>query len=188
MNSLKRLTVWLNEKDHHLLDFVSNYLYREKYKPIMAFFSHPPKWILTAVLVFVLGFLVIGPGWVRWRVSVLICSVICSDWTCNLFKIWVKRIRPKILDKREHQTRTEKISFWSNYYSFPSSHAANFLCTTVFIWHWWPYAGLFLAVWSAPVIFSRVYLRSHYPSDVLTGCLIGGFYAQVFLNLFHKIL
>ena len=96
-------------------------------------------------------------------------ALIFGGVICNLIlKNVTARIRPyefdaavNLLIPREHN------------YSFPSGHAAVSFegAVTILRYHRkWGIAALVLAVLIA---FSRMYLRVHYPSDVLVGTVIG---------------
>lgn len=70
--------------------------------------------------------------------------------------------------------------------SFPSNHAAtsvSLLVAQIFLQH--PLA-LMVGVWAVLICLSRLYLGNHYPSDILSGIILGvicGFPVQ-FINLF----
>jgi undecaprenyl-diphosphatase len=58
-------------------------------------------------------------------------------------------------------------------FSFPSGHAMNNIAVALYIGHFLPPALSILLPFAVLVSFSRVYLRVHYPSDVLVGATLG---------------
>lgn len=159
-----------------ILNCIQAKIHRSWLTPIMSFFSHPPYWRHLMLLI-VLTALILGSNRVRWQIGYLLLATLCSEHTCNLIKELVKRVRPD--GDRPTGNFWEKLG----HYSFPSSHAANMFCAAVFTIHYWSYIGIFLFGWAVLVTFSRVYLRNHYPSDVLAGGLIGAAYGILFVYL-----
>ena len=143
----------------------------------MSFFSHPPNWRQIALTILLIAF-ILGTPQIRWQIGFLLLAITLSDQTCNLIKALVKRVRPD-------GERPMNGGFWQKlgHYSFPSSHSADNLCVAVLTLHWWPYLGIFFCIWGSIVVFSRVYLKNHYPSDVIVGALIGVGYGMLFIKL-----
>ncbi len=157
-------------------------LLREKHNnpwvtAIMSFFSHPPYWRHFAVVI-IITLLIMGTPLIRIRISILLIAIIVSDQTCNLIKAFTKRIRP-------NGGGPPKGNFWKDLgrYSFPSSHSANNFSATILTLQWWLPLGIFLCSWALVVACSRIYLRSHYPSDVIVGGLIGIIYGLLIIQL-----
>ena len=82
----------------------------------------------------------------------------------------VKRVRPCLANS----SRTiDTIVRVPNDYSFPSGHAAaSFVVSTVIARHKRLYGAISL-ITSVLIGFSRLYFYVHYPTDVLTGAVIG---------------
>ena len=119
-------------------------------------------WILCAAA------LLIAPKTRRWGIemglALLLGAVICN----LILKNVTARIRPCDFDPSVVLLIPRERNF-----SFPSGHAAVSFEGAVTIFRHnraWGTAALVLAVLIA---FSRLYLRVHYPSDVLCGTLIG---------------
>jgi undecaprenyl-diphosphatase len=172
-----QLWKWFHQIDLQIMDFIRRKLYKPQWSSAMSFASHPPYWRQIALAITLIAFIV-APS-VRWQIGLLVLAITISDQTCNLIKALVKRVRPD-------GDRPTDGGFWQKlgHYSFPSSHCANNFCVAVLTLHWWPYLGIFFYIWASIVTFSRVYLKNHYPSDVIVGGLIGVGYGLLFIKLF----
>lgn len=96
----------------------------------------------------------------------ILSVIVFSEW---LFKFLVRRRRP--FEKYDHIVPNIKKP---RSFSFPSGHTAmSFAAVMVISWLQNLYltgAILFVAIM---ISFSRIYLRVHYPSDVIVGILVG---------------
>lgn len=59
------------------------------------------------------------------------------------------------------------------YASMPSGHATNVAAAAVAIGAIWPRARAFMWAYALVIMFSRVVVRAHHPSDVIAGALVG---------------
>jgi undecaprenyl-diphosphatase len=74
-------------------------------------------------------------------------------------------------------------------YAFPSGHATTSfgLAWLVSMTYPYPAAVVFVYLIATTIAFSRVYVREHYPLDVLSGALLGTLTAALLLPLFHWV-
>ncbi len=81
----------------------------------------------------------------------------------------VARLRPYLA----HPTHAHLLIARSHDPSFPSDHATGALALAFGVWLYDRTVGTMLLVLAAVLAFSRVYVGTHYPGDVLGGALIG---------------
>lgn len=130
----------------------------------------------------VLGFIIKKYKSKTWIILLFITlSIALTDQSSNIIKKSVKRYRPShtlvLQDQLHLHTSDNGKVYRGGLYSFVSSHAANSFGITVFLIFlfapitkhaWWIFPS-----WALLFSYSRVYLGVHYPSDILSGTLLG---------------
>lgn len=114
--------------------------------------------------------------------------VACADLSANFVKHSVKRYRPTHNTEIQNQVHTVN-DYKGGKYGFFSSHASNtFAIVTLFFLTCKTLLSkkVRFAFYMLPllIIYSRVYLGVHYPSDVFVGAIIG----ILFGTIIHKVL
>ena len=143
---------------------------------IMWFFSL--SWP-TYLLVFAAAFLFYRKYQLRRAMEFLLgCAITfaCTDLSTNIIKHNVKRYRPthnEIIGHRVHVVD----GYRGGKYGYFSAHAANTFGVITYMYLCLRYIDrryrLLLFIYPVIVMYSRVYLGVHYPSDVLTGMISG---------------
>ncbi len=156
---LERLRDW----DEAAFYLINKRLRNPFFDLLMPFMSN--KWNFALPVAALLGYvLLFRPKRDRIIAISAIALILLTDETSQLLKHLFERTRPF------HPLRdlTRPVSF-----SFPSNHASNMFALAVFLSYNYARSGLLCFSLAALVGYSRVYVGSHYPFDVLGGALWG---------------
>lgn len=118
-------------------------------------------------------------------VPLFFLMIFFTDQTCNLLKNTVQRQRPSHTEAIEDEIhlvqKPDGTYYYGGKYGFPSAHAANSMALAfavfVFLGRRKKWVLPIMIGWSLLLAYSRIYLGVHYPLDVLTGFLVGTFWA-----------
>jgi undecaprenyl-diphosphatase len=121
---------------------------------------------------------------------VIICMVVVSDQSANLFKNNVMRLRPTNDPSIRDLVLTVN-GYTGGQYGFYSGHASNSFVVAVFvvglIRHGRKYLVPLCFGYALMVSYSRIYLGVHYPGDVLAGAIAGSLIALLFVRIYHNL-
>jgi undecaprenyl-diphosphatase len=174
----------MNIFDKTIIDFVSQHFDRSPslYQSIF-FIAEGDNLLKGGVFVIVIWFLWFRPSGplpeTRVPILVTLLSVFfVMIFTLGLAKLVPFRIRPFV----HHDIGSSPSNFYlANMSSFPSDHAALFIALATGFFFYSRKIGLLAILYSLVVIlFPRIYLGYHYPSDLLAGALMGASITIVF--------
>jgi len=132
-----------------------------------------------------LGLVALGTSLDRLRVATMAIITCINIVTFRLSKRLTKRDRPGPLPA----TRDLRFRYLDSY-SFPSGHATTSFGIAFMIAQFYPALPVQLAAFGASTLiaFSRVYVGEHYPSDVVSGALLGVLLSALLLPLLGGLL
>lgn len=172
----------LLELDKTLLIFINRTLTNPVFDFIMPLFDRSVNFVIPLFLVWAI--LLAKDRVNRLKLAILIpLVVILSDQTGSFIKGFELRLRPW------YGLGTDVIhnlgGSGGRHKSFPSNHAANITgVAVIFTWLYNKYKPLFWSM-AGVIMFSRVYIGVHYPSDVLAGAAIGFGYGTLLIVMWR---
>ena len=145
----------------------------------MAKQSENLDWVMNQVsqegnLLFPIGLLIAYWAWTNWRETRIAAPVLglligLSDFVGGQLKHLIARGRPcNVL------TQINELHACGGSFSMPSNHAMNSSTAAAFLFILYPNTGWISWPLVALIGLSRVYLGSHYVTDVLVGWILGG--------------
>ncbi len=144
------------------------------------YFGDGYLWGLTA-----LGLILFGRPLDRRYVLIALAIIIINIAIFRLLKYLFRRMRPYSSSPlRELRYRS------LDSYSFPSGHATTSFGLAFLISCFYPILPVQLAAYfvSSVIGLSRIYVGEHYPSDVISGALLGILISNLLLPLFQRLI
>ncbi len=170
----RQLFLWLNGLHTGVLDAPMYYISK-----IFVFIPLFAWWLYEAYKTFHLKKLLV-------MLVMTVLLVTLTDQSSNRVKHLVKRYRPTHNTEIRQQVHTV-YGYEGGQYTFFSGHAANTfgIATYLFLLFRGKKMAFRLSffAWSLLVIYSRVYLGVHYPSDLFTGMCVGLLWGYVVYRL-----
>jgi len=147
--------------------------------PLISQVGYFSFWIIISILIFIFG----GE---KGRKIALVCitALVAGYFITEVLKVIVARPRPfEVLEGVRVLVPTDD-------YSWPSGHSvASFIAFTIYgLAIGKNYGLLCLFIFVVLIMFSRIYNGVHYPSDVISGALIGIFIGLVALKYENEII
>ncbi|MFP4136684.1 MAG: phosphatase PAP2 family protein [Candidatus Acetothermia bacterium] len=179
---LDDFALWLVKQDELGLEMVSeSRLTRQfsRYLVAATYFGDGYLWGLAGLTLILFGGDK-GHNYVLIGLSVSIVNIAVFRFVKTL----MERPRPVSLRSRPLKYRLV------DDFSFPSGHATvafgiAYVLSIAYSEFWWAWTGAYLA--SFIIGISRVFVREHYPSDVIGGAIIGTLVAAILLPLFSGV-
>jgi len=130
-----------------------------------------------------LGLLLFGGAMGRRYVGIGFAITVVNIAIFRLIKTVTGRVRPETTAVARLRTRIDG-------YSFPSGHATTSFGLAWVVFNAYPHVAVQTSVYvvAATIAFSRVFVRDHYPLDVLGGAILGSAVAAALFPLLARLL
>ena len=182
LTRLDEFALWLVNRDELGLEVVSESWVTQKFSRYLVaatYFGDGYLWGLAGLALILFGGQK-GHGYVLIGLAISIVNIAIF----RLVKTIMERPRPVTLSARPMKYRM------IDDFAFPSGHATvafgiAYLIAAAYPDFWWAWTGAYLA--SMVISLSRIFVREHYPSDVIGGAIIGTLVSALFLPIFSSV-
>jgi len=166
--------------DEHMLEAISESQGLKRMSTLLISATYMGDGYLWGALA--LGLILFGRPIDRTYVILGVGTMIASIAIFRMFKMFFARPRP-ILVLSPLRSR------FLDSYSFPSGHATTSFALAWVISACYPYVWVQASIYFAAIVISlsRVYVREHYPLDVICGALLGTAVAIYLLPLLQRV-
>jgi len=179
---LDEFALWLVKQDEQGLERVSESWITRKFSRYLVaatYFGDGYLWGMAGLVLILFGGDK-GHNYVLIGLSISIVNIAVF----RLVKTLMERPRPVTLQSRPLKYRLV------DEFAFPSGHATvafgiAYVLASAYPGLWWAWFSAYLA--SLIISLSRIFVREHYPSDVIGGAVIGTLVAAIFLPLFSSV-
>ena len=164
--------------------FINNTLSNPLFDFIMPLFNETKFFIPIMILPWL--YTVLNDKNNRWKLAILIPLVIILVDQSGLF---IKKtvLRPRPWAGLNPDLVNHLVAQRGRDFSFPSNHAANMSgLAMVFSVIYRRYKYFFWMI-AGTVMFSRIYIGVHYPSDVISGCIMGSLYGWFIIKFWNNL-
>lgn len=150
------------------------------------FYTTKFNWIPFYAILLYLMFKNLNKKTFIFSLLVIILMILFTDQGTNLFKDGFKRLRPCHDEEIKNLMRLVR-STCGGKFGYFSGHASNSMAIAVFtglvLHKKYKYLVFILLLWSALMAYSRIYIGVHFPLDVISGMLFGGFSGFIFYKI-----